>query len=67
VVIISSGVLETTPTPSQIVRVLNEHVTRQGDAREPMPTNPFAAIDDTPVIHPYQGGRYTSLATLRVL
>jgi hypothetical protein len=28
VVIISSGVLETTPTPSPIVRVLNEHVTR---------------------------------------
>jgi lysine decarboxylase len=29
-----------------------------GGAREPMPTNPFAAIDDRPVIHPYLARRY---------
>jgi lysine decarboxylase len=29
-----------------------------GDARETMPTNPFSAIDDRPVIHPYQARRY---------
>ena len=29
-----------------------------GDAREPMPTNPFSAIDDRPVIHPYLARRY---------
>jgi lysine decarboxylase len=29
-----------------------------GDAREPMPANPFSAIDDKPVIHPYQARRY---------
>jgi len=29
-----------------------------GDAREPMPANPFSAIDDRPVIHPYLARRY---------
>jgi arginine decarboxylase len=29
-----------------------------GDAREPMPANPFSAIDDRPVIHPYHARRY---------
>jgi lysine decarboxylase len=29
-----------------------------GDAREPMPANPFSAIDDKPVIHPYHARRY---------
>jgi lysine decarboxylase len=29
-----------------------------GDAREAMPTNPFSAIDDRPVIHPYLARRY---------
>ncbi len=29
-----------------------------GDARETMPANPFRAIDDKPVIHPYHARRY---------
>ncbi len=29
-----------------------------GDARERMPANPFSAIDDKPVIHPYHARRY---------
>jgi arginine decarboxylase len=29
-----------------------------GGAREPMPANPFGAIDDRPVIHPYHARRY---------
>jgi lysine decarboxylase len=29
-----------------------------GGAREPMPANPFSAIDDKPVIHPYHARRY---------
>jgi arginine decarboxylase len=29
-----------------------------GDAREPMPTNPFSAIDDRAVMHPYLARRY---------
>jgi arginine decarboxylase len=29
-----------------------------GGAREPMPANPFAAIDDRPVMHPYHARRY---------
>jgi lysine decarboxylase len=28
------------------------------DAREPMPSNPFSAIDDRPVLHPYLARRY---------
>jgi lysine decarboxylase len=30
----------------------------QGGAREPMPANPFGAIDDRPVMHPYHARRY---------
>jgi arginine decarboxylase len=29
-----------------------------GGAREPMPSNPFSAIDDRPVMHPYLARRY---------
>jgi arginine decarboxylase len=29
-----------------------------GGAREPMPVNPFGAIDDRPVMHPYHARRY---------
>jgi arginine decarboxylase len=29
-----------------------------GGAREPMPANPFSAIDDRPVMHPYLARRY---------
>ena len=29
-----------------------------GTAREPMPANPFSAIDDRPVMHPYAARRY---------
>ena len=29
-----------------------------GGAREPMPANPFSAIDDRPVMHPYWARRY---------
>jgi arginine decarboxylase len=37
--------------------ILAPHVL-PGDAREPMPANPFSAIDDRPVIHPYHARRY---------
>jgi lysine decarboxylase len=37
--------------------VLGPHVSPNG-RREPVPANPFAAIDDRPVMHPYAARRY---------
>jgi len=43
------------------VRALHEILAGRelaGGAREPMPANPFSAIDDRPVMHPYLARRY---------
>ena len=44
-------------TVRALTEVLAGHVL-PGDAREPMPANPFVAIEDRPVMHPYHARRY---------
>jgi arginine decarboxylase len=44
-------------TVEALVGVLSDQVLPQ-DRREPMPRNPFGAIDDRPVMHPYAARRY---------
>ena len=44
-------------TVSAIEEILAPRVL-PGGAREPMPANPFRALDDRPVIHPYRARRY---------
>jgi arginine/lysine/ornithine decarboxylase len=44
-------------TVEALVEILAPRVL-PGGAREPMPSNPFSAIDDRPVMHPYAARRY---------
>jgi len=44
-------------TVRALTDVLSGHVLPSG-TREPMPANPFRAIDDRPVMHPYAARRY---------
>jgi arginine decarboxylase len=44
-------------TVSALVDILGGYVLADG-ARQPMPANPFAAVDDRPVMHPYWARRY---------
>jgi arginine decarboxylase len=44
-------------TVEALVEILAPRVL-PGGAREPMPANPFSAIDDRPVMHPYAARRY---------
>jgi len=44
-------------TVSALVDILGGSVLAD-DARQPMPANPFAAVDDRPVMHPYWARRY---------
>ncbi len=44
-------------TVAALVDILAGSVLAEG-ARQPMPANPFAAVDDRPVMHPYWARRY---------
>jgi arginine decarboxylase len=44
-------------TVDALAEILDGHVL-PGNARRPAPGNPFAALDDRPVVHPYAARRY---------
>ena len=44
-------------TVDALAEILDGHQL-PGNARQPTPGNPFAALDDRPVIHPYAARRY---------
>ena len=45
-------------TVSALEEILAGHEVDDGAAAKPMPANPFRAIDDRPVMHPYHARRY---------